>query len=262
MDAFVISGTLTPEIVVAAGVCGRIMAAVATGTLPILPGASIRIRLTLAFALAVVAVPTALAMQNTPAAGPISPLLPVLAGELLVGLLMGTAVAAVLSATAWAGGILGSVSGLSWSDDFDPAVAGESAGIARLAWWVGLAAFFAAGGQLAVVGGLIDSVRHIPVGTAFGGSPQEWMVTLAITTPGVALSLAAMLAIPALVAVVAFHLASAICLRSIPFSPGPGLLQGLGSLVLLASLWLGAEVWAGGSAIMMLRSIDVCFGGR
>jgi hypothetical protein len=39
-------------------------------------------------------------MQNTPAAGPISPLLPMLAGELLVGLLMGTAVAAVLSATA------------------------------------------------------------------------------------------------------------------------------------------------------------------
>jgi len=112
------------------------------------------------------------------------------------------------------------------------------------------------------VGGLIDSVRHIPVGTAFGGLPQDWLVTLAITTPGVALSLAAMLAIPALVAVVAFHLASAICLRSIPFSPGPGLLQGLGSLVLLASLWLGAEAWAGGSAIMMLRSIDVCFGGR
>jgi cytosine/uracil/thiamine/allantoin permease len=32
--------------------------------------------------------------------------------------------------------------------------------------------------------------------------------------------------------------------------------------VLLASLWLGAEAWAGGSAIMMLRSIDACFGGR
>ena len=262
MDAFLISGALSPEVVVAAGVCGRIAAAVVTGTLPILPGSSFRIRLTLAFALAVVAVPMALAVQNTPAARPIGPLFPVLAGELLVGLLMGTAAAAVLAATGWAGGILGSVSGLSWSDDFDPAAVGESAGIARLAWWVGLAAFFTAGGQLAVVGGLIDSVRHIPVGTAFGASPQEWLVTLAVTTPGVAISLAAMLAMPALVAVMAFHLASAICLRSIPFSPGHGLLQGLCSLVLLASLWLGAEVWAGGSAIMMMRSIDACFGGR
>ena len=262
MEAFLITGALSPEAVVAAGVCGRIAAAVATGTLPILPGGSFRIRLTLAFALAVVAVPMALAVQNTPTARPIGPLLPVLAGELLVGLLMGTAAAAVLAATAWAGGILGSVSGLSWSDDFDPAAAGESAGIARLAWWVGLAAFFTAGGQLAVVGGLIDSVRHIPVGTAFGASPQEWLVTLAVTAPGVAISLAAMLAMPALVAVLAFHLASAICLRSIPFSPGHGLLQGLGSLVLLTSLWLGAEAWAGGSAIMMMRSIDACFGGR
>jgi flagellar biosynthesis protein FliR len=175
---------------------------------------------------------------------------------------MGTAAAAVLAATAWAGGILGSVSGLSWADDFDPDAAGESAGIARLAWWVGLAAFFTAGGQLAVVGGLIDSVRHVPIGTAFGGPPEEWLVTLAVTTPAVALSLAVMLAMPALVAVVAFHLASAICLRAIPFATGPGLLQGLASLVLLASIWLGAESWGGGSAIMMLRSIDACFGER
>ncbi len=254
--------TLSPEIVVAVGVCGRIAAAVCTGTLPILPGGSFRIRLALAVALAAVAVPMALAMQNTSQAPSIGPLLPVLAGELLVGLMMGTAAAAALAVTAWAGGILGSVSGLSWADDFDPDAAGESAGIARLAWWVGLAAFFTAGGQLAVVGGLIDSVRHVPVGTAFGGPPQEWLVRLAVTTPAVAVSLAAVLVLPALAAVVAFHLASAICLRAVLFSPGPGLLQGLASLVLLGSLWIGAEAWTGGSAIMMLRSIDACFGER
>lgn len=254
--------TLPPEIVIALGVCGRIAAAVCTGTLPILPGGSFRTRLALAFALAVVAVPMALAVQATSPARSIGPLLPVLAGELLVGLLMGTAAAAVLAATAWAGGILGSVSGLSWADDFDPAAAGESAGIARLAWWVGLAAFFTAGGHLAVVGGLIDSVRHVPVGTAFGGAPREWLLTLAVTTLSMAISLAAMLALPSLAAVVAFHLASAICVRAVLFTPGPGLLQGLASLVLLVSLWLGAEAWAGGGAIMMLRSIDTCFGGR
>jgi flagellar biosynthetic protein FliR len=254
--------TLSPEIVVAVGVCGRIAAAVGTGTLPILPGGSFRIRVALVFALAVVAVPMALAVQTAAPARSIGPLLPLLAGELFVGLMMGTAAAAVLAATAWAGGILGSVSGLSWADDFDPDAAGESAGIARLAWWVGLAGFFTAGGQLAVVGGLIDSVRHVPVGTAFNGPPQEWLVRLAVTTPAAAISLAAMLALPALVAVVAFHLASAICMRAVLFSPGPGLLQGLASLVLLASLWLGAEAWASGSAIMMLQSIDGCFGGR
>ena len=254
--------TLTPEIVVAVGACGRILAAVCTGTLPILPGGSFRIRLALAVVLAVVAVPMAVVVQAAAPAGSVGPLLPVLAGELLVGLMMGTAAAAVLSITTWAGGMLGSVSGLSWADDFDPAATGESAGIARLAWWVGLAAFFAAGGQLAVVGGLIESVRHVPVGTAFGGPPQEWLVRLAMSTPAVAVSLAAMLVLPALAAVVAFHIASAICLRAVLFSPGPGLLQGLASLVLLASLWIGAEAWTGGSAIMMLRSINACFGGR
>jgi flagellar biosynthetic protein FliR len=256
------SETLSPEIVVAAGVCGRIAAAVGTGTLPILPGGSFRIRMTLAVALAVVAVPMALAVQGQQSTRPIGPLLPVLAGEVLVGLLMGTAAAGVLAATAWAGGMLGSVSGLSWADDFDPAAAGDSAGITRLAWWVGLAAFFTAGGHLAVVGGVIDSVRHVPVGTALGGASQEWLTTLAITAPSMAFSLAVTLAIPTLVSVVAFHLASSICLRAVPFSPGPGLLQGLASLVLLASLWLGADAWAGGSAAMMLRSIDACFGGR
>jgi hypothetical protein len=52
---------LSPEIVVAVGVCGRIAAAVGTGTLPILPGGSFRIRVALVFALAVVAGATFLA---------------------------------------------------------------------------------------------------------------------------------------------------------------------------------------------------------
>ena len=69
MEAFLITGALSPEAVVAAGVCGRIAAAVATGTLPILPGGSFRIRMTLAFALAVVAGATFLAWLDCRDAG-------------------------------------------------------------------------------------------------------------------------------------------------------------------------------------------------
>ncbi len=253
---------LSPEIVVAVGVCGRIAAAVGTGTLPILPEGSFRIRLALAVALAVVAVPMAMTVQASGAVRPIGPLLPVLVGELLVGFAMGIAVAAVLAAAGWAGGILGSVSGLSWADDFDPAAAGDSAGIARLARWVGLAAFFTAGGHLAVVGGVIDSVRDLPVGTVLGGPAEEWLTRLAVATPANAFSLAVTLALPALVSVAAFHVAGSICLRTVPSSPGPGLLQGLASVVLLACLWLGADAWAGGGATMMMRSIERCFSVR
>ena len=255
-----------PHSIVAAGVCARVAAAVATGTLPILPGASLRIRIALAAALAVVAVPGAWATAEL--AAPVAATAPavgeMLAGELLVGLALGTAVAAVLAAAGWAGGILGSVSGLSWADDFDPDAAGqgESAGIARLARWVALAAFFAAGGQLAVVAGIVDSVRHVPVGTAFGGPARDWIDSVAIAAPGAALELAVHIAMPALAAVVTFHLAAAICLRTIPFTPGQGLLQSLAAVVLLAAVWLAAESWAGGTTAALIGAVDGCFPGR
>jgi len=250
---------LSPEAVVAVGACGRIVAAVTVGTLPILPGTSPRIRLALAASLALVAVPIAVA---APAGGRTPAVVPLVAGELLVGLALGTAAACTLAASAWAGGILGSVSGLAWADDFDPVADGQSAGVTRLAWWVGLAAFFRAGGLLAVVGGLVDGLRLLPVGTVFAGGPAAWLEALVVTAPAAALALAALLAMPALVAVIAFHLASAICLRAVPFAPGPGLLQGLASLVLLAGLWLGAEAWAEGGAMLMVRSVEACFAGR
>ena len=184
------------ELLVAAGVCLRMVAAVCTGMLPIVEGASFRIRVALAASLAIVAVPVAWKVAAVPpGAGPAV----VLAGEALVGLALGTAIAALLSATAWAGGILGSVSGLSWSDDFAPAGDPQSAGVSRLAWWIGLAAFVAAGGQLAVVGGLVDSVRQIPVGCLGGvAAARESIAHLAVVVPGIAVSLAVSLAIPAL----------------------------------------------------------------
>jgi len=255
-----------PLALVAAGVCARVAAAVATGTLPILPGASLRIRGTLTAALVAVALPGALAAATADGAGSTAgPALgEMLVGEAFVGLGLGTAVAAVLAAAGWAGGVLGSVSGLSWADDFDPDPAGhgESAGIARLARWVGLAAFFAAGGQLAVVAGLVDSVRRVPVGTVFGGPAQDWITSVVVAAPGAALDLAVLLAMPALAAVIAFHLAAAICLRTVPFSAGPGLLNALAALVLLAALWLSADAWAGGSAAALFGAVEHCFSAR
>jgi len=257
-----LSGMSGPDALVVAGVYSRMAAAVVAGTLPLVAGGGVWIRLGLAAALAVVATPAALAAHHAPHGASIGSPVGVVLGELLVGLALGTAMAAVAAAAGWAGGILGSVSGLTWADDFDPVAGGETAGIARLCWWVGMAAFCAAGGQLAVVGAVVDSVREVPVGTAFGGPPQEWLVVLAVRTPAVAVSVAAMLALPALAAVVAFHMVSSICLRAVSFVAGAGFLQGLASVVLLASLWLGAEAWAGGGAIAMLRAIDGCRGGR
>lgn len=258
MDPALTPVAWSPQTVVAAAVCVRVAAAVAVGMIPVLPGLAFRIRLGLSGVLAAAALPMAVSLREGGGPALEGPVVPILLGELLVGLALGTLVAAILSAAAWAGGILGSVSGMTWADDFDPAAAGQPTGIARLAWWVALAAFFAADGQLAVVGLLVDSLRVMPVGAVGGAAAQAWGESLAAGAPAVASSLAVTLAIPALVAVVAFHLAAAICLRAVPFSPGPGLLQGLAALVLLASLWLGAEAWAAGGAGLAIRSIEAC----
>lgn len=238
---------------IAAGVGCRMAVAVAVATVPAFPGVTVRTRLALAMALAIVALPAALATSSA-VVGP-WPLL--VAGEAVVGGVIGSAIALVVAAAGWAGTLLGSVSGLSWADDFDPGSEESAAGIGRLAWWVGAAAFLAAGGQLVVVSGLLDSLVVVPVGTLLGGDALfETVMPVAIAAPTVALRIALALALPSLAAVVAFHLASTICLRVVPFSPGAGLLQGLAAATLLVAFWHGLDAWAGNGSILMLEAMD------
>jgi flagellar biosynthesis protein FliR len=225
----------SPAIVPAAAVCARMVAAVAVGTLPLGPVVPLRARGALAIALAVVALPQAV-RGATPAVAPLAIL-----SEALIGLGLGLAVAACVAAAAWAGGIIGSVTGLAWADDFTPEGDPQDAGLARLAWWLGLAGFFAAGGHLAVVAGFVDSVRMIPAGT----SPAALADTVAAAL-GVALGLALRLAGPALVAVAMFHLAVAVGLRVVRFTPGAGMLQAAAAAVALCLVVAGLPTWLDG----------------
>ena len=255
---------LVPIAIVAACVFARVAAAVLAAA-AVMPGLTIRIRLAVAIALVAVALPSAVAAAETRAAvaaisrAPLpGPLAIMAVGELLVGLAMGTAVAAVASAGGWAGGVLGSVAGLSWADDFDPDGDAQSAGMARLAWWMSCGTFLGAGGLLGIVAGLIDSVRVMPVATVDPAAVGE----LAVRLPAVALSLAVALAVPALVAVIAFHLTAAICLRTVPFAPGPGLLQALAAVVLLAAVHAGADAWSTGFGALVQPPLERCFDAR
>lgn len=236
-----------------AGVGCRMLAAVAVATLPAFPGVTIRTRLALAVALAAVALPAAVGSS----ADTVGPWPLVVAGEAIVGGVIGMAIALVVAASGWAGTLLGSVSGLSWADDFDPGGGEASAGIGRLAWWVGAAAFVAAGGQLVIVTGLLDSFELLPVGTLLEGDGGfDTLLPLASTAPAMALRIALALALPAITAVVAFHLASTICLRTVPFSPAAGLLQGLAAVVLLVALWSGLDAWVGTSNLLMREALQ------
>ena len=156
-----------PGPIVAAGVFARMAAAVAVGGVPIAVGVGFRVQAAVAVALTLAAVPAAGAVM--PATSLDSrPLVLLVLAEAIVGLVLGMAVATVLAAAGWAGGILGSATGLSWSDDFTPEGDPQTAGMARLAWWMGLAGFLAAGGHLHVVAGLVASIEQAE------GTAAEW----------------------------------------------------------------------------------------
>jgi flagellar biosynthesis protein FliR len=260
MDAAAVS----PESLVAAGGFARVLVAVVMAARG-LPGLTLRGLVAVALGLTVLAFPAALAASPlSRAATSGCALLVVVAGEALAGLAIGTAIAAIQSAGAWAGGILGSVAGLSWADDFAPEGDAQSAGMARLAWWVSCGGFIAAGGLGAIAAGLVDSVRAMPIGTLLpaAGLAASSLADIAVRLPAAALALAVTLAIPALVAVICFHLTCAICLRTVPFTPGSGMLQALAALVLLAVVYLGADAWSGGFGVIAQGQIDECFGAR
>lgn len=239
----------------AAAVLARMSAAVLAGALPLTEQVPLRVRGVLAVALAILSLPTAATAGGATLAG--QPLAFVLVGEAVVGLGLGLVVAAIVAAATWAGSLLGSVSGLSWAEDFTPAGGAEPAGLARLAWWLGVAGFFAAGGHLAVVAGLLESVRVVPVGGMFGAdAAASPVVDVVLAAPDLALSLVTALAAPAVAAVVAFHLAMAICLRTLRFDPGQGLMQAIAAVVVVLGLVAGAEAWLGGFGAVAHAQIE------
>lgn len=240
---------------VAAGVAVRLAVAVAVGGLPLTAGTSLQVRMAAVVALAVAAWPST-ANTATSATAPAAFLV---VGEAIVGLGLGASLAAVFAAAGWAGTLLGSVSGLSWADDFTPEADSQSAGIARLAWWLGLAGFVTAGGHLQLVAGLVDSFRTLPVGVVGQGGALAAVAALVSTAPGTGLGIALTLAGPALAAVLAFHVAATVAVRIGRVDPGQGLLQSLASLVVLAGVCLAADAWTGGFAALVQPALERCF---
>ena len=263
MPAAGASMVLPLPVFVAAGVLARVLGILA-GAAALLPEVSIRIRVALAVALSAVSLPLAVATQGTAPTATGGPVLLMLAGEAAVGLGLGAALAAIMSTGAWAGGVLGSTAGLSWADDFDPGGGAESAGCARFAWWTSAGVFLAAGGLQAIAVGIIDSLRVLPIGAVLpaSGAPRPSLDHLAADLPAVAFALALSLAVPALLAVLAFHVTAAIALRTVPFAPGSGFLQGLAAVVLLGALCVGADAWARGFPGIVQGPIEHVFGAR
>lgn len=253
MPANSLPAILSADPMLVAGVVTRMAATVAAGGVPVFPWLDMRVRAAATLALAAVSLPGAVPVPGT------LPVVPLLVGEAVVGLGLGLAAAVVFAAAGWAGGILATVSGLNWAADFTPQSEAGEGGAARLAAWLAVTGFLAAGGHLAIVVGLVESVGRMPVGT-LAGTSGAGLADLVGGLPTAALELALTLAAPALAAVLAFHLAAAICLRAVRFAPGPGLLQAVASLVLLAAIGVGAGAWTTGFAAAARHRIERSLG--
>lgn len=226
---------------VAACLVARVAATVEMAAPALVPSIGLRTRAGLTTLVSLAALPAALAGPGAATAPPggWGTLGILVALEVVIGMAGGLAVAALAGSLAWAGEILGVASGLAWSDgDGDD----DAAGAPRLARWVALAAFVAAGGIGGTVAAVIDGTRRVPPGGAGAADPAA-LLSLAVDASSTALSLAVALALPVLAALLALHLAAAILLRVGECDAGPGLLPAATALVVLAALAHGAGDW-------------------
>ncbi|MFM7519212.1 MAG: flagellar biosynthetic protein FliR [Planctomycetota bacterium] len=233
----------------AAGAALRIAVATAVKARTACPGVPVQVVTCLVLALVLAASP-ALAKLATATGDGAAPLPLLLAGEAACGAVLGLIAGAALGIGGSAGSLLAGTTGLSWDDDL-PAGDPQAPGLARLAWWVGAAAFLATGGVRGMVAALLDSLHTFPVGVVANGlgtGPGAGSVALLERLPGLLVELALGLAAPALVAVVAFHFSTAICLRAVGLAPGPGLVAGVVGAALLATLLAAAPAWSGQAA--------------
>jgi flagellar biosynthesis protein FliR len=223
----------------------RVVGFVAVGSLPLGPGMPLVVRVALAWALSIAAITWSLPVGLEQHAH--LPLALAVPSELFLGALFGMSVACVTAASAWAGTLLGSISGLSWADDFSSGPAEATTPLSRLVWWVAAGAFVSSGGARVVVFGLVDSLSTLPL----GASLDIGVSTSLLTALAMGCRLAIALALPAMIAVLSWHVSAAIVCRVIPLSPSAGLLQGSAAVVLLLAIWAGGPMWTAGIATAM-----------
>ncbi len=120
-----------------------------------------RIRIGLAFVIAIVAAPLA----RTPAPAFDDPAIwTLLAAEIMIGLAIGLVARMILSAVDLAGETIGLQMGLSFAGFFDPASGSNSNAVGRLLGTLSLAAFVAADGPALLIAATVQSIETVPAG--------------------------------------------------------------------------------------------------
>ncbi|HTQ40951.1 MAG TPA: flagellar biosynthetic protein FliR [Pirellulales bacterium] len=200
-----------------------------------------QVRGLLAFALALMITPVQLAAPPAMPANLAFYALP-LAGELLVGVLLGLGVKILLSGVQVAGQIISQMSGLSLAEVFNPDFDAEVPAIANMLHLVTLAVFAVIGGHRLLVGALLDTYRFLPVGHVML-PPALGSLTTSLLAES--FSLAVRGAAPAIVALMLATIVLGLISRTLPqlnvLAVGFGL-NALASFAVLA-VSIGAIAW-------------------
>jgi flagellar biosynthetic protein FliR len=91
-------------------------------------------------------------------------LAPLVAAELLIGLAIGLLASLPLVAVQTGGLLMGQQMGLGFAQLFNPGIDDEADVVGQILFFMALAGFLVAGGHEAMLGALLESFRHVPLG--------------------------------------------------------------------------------------------------
>lgn len=182
-------------------------------TAPLFGGATIPDRLKAAVVLVVSAATFPMLAPALPRALTLSQVLTGLAGELLIGLLMGMGLSLILLATQMTGMIVGQQAGLALAGAFDPGTEIESSVGGQIYFLTATAVFLLVGGHREILRGVLDSFQSIPV-MAF--QSHSSMITLLTDLMMSALALALRMAAPMMIALLLANLCLGFLSRTLP----------------------------------------------
>lgn len=222
-------------------ILGRVGGLIATGPLFGLQSGPLRVRGLLAVMLALLLLPSQTA-SPVDAALDSPEFARMMAGEVLVGLLLGAGVMILLSGVQLAGQIISQMAGVSLGDVFNPAFDEAVSPFTDLFYFVTMGVFVAMGGHRMAIGALLDTFAWAPPGRVWlGDSFAEAVVTLL----GQSFDLGLRAAGPALLALLLAHVVLGLVSRTLPQLNTVAVGFSLNAFVALAvtGLTVGAVAW-------------------
>lgn len=223
----------------------RVGAVVATA--PLLSDAALpaRVKALLAVTLAALVTPVSLASAPTPypAATSLADLVPLAAGEAVVGLALGLGLMVVLAGVRFTGEIVGQMSGMAIAEGADPQFGDTSTVFGQVYYLATMAVFVASGGLTTLADGLLESFTLAPAGA---GLPVQGVIEAFLGLMSVGFELGVRASAPLLLSLFLATLVLGLISRTLPQINPVAIGFGVNALLTLAvmTVSLGAVAYA------------------